>query len=275
MAADEILMDPSSALGPIDAQMSWAGKSFSADALLRGFERIKEEVRSSGALNKAYIPILQGISPGELQNAQNAQDFSKKLVAEWLAKYKFKAWTKHSSSGKSVTDQERADRADEIAEKLRDHGQWMTHGRSIKIADLEAMKLKVHDYSKEPELFEAIRRYYILLQLTFQGPAYKVFETIASQIYRQAGIIQAPGGPHRVNRCRRSQRPGRHSLGFHFQLPSQHLQKFKSLAQIVSTHSLSRPIWRLIYRLSQGLSRFRRTTSSTVRLATRKLSLQV
>jgi len=32
-------------------------------------EKIKAEVEGSGNLNKAYIPILQGISPGELQSA--------------------------------------------------------------------------------------------------------------------------------------------------------------------------------------------------------------
>ena len=195
MAADEILMEPGSALGPIDAQLSWTSKTFSADALLRGVDRIKEEVVKSGSLNKAYIPILQGISPGELQKAQNAQDFSKKLVAEWLTKYKFKNWITHSSTGQPVTDADRLARAEEIAEKLRDHSTWMTHGRSLKLADLTAMKLKITDYSKEPQLFEAIRRYFTLLQMTFQGPIYKVFETPTSQIYRQAGPVQMPGAP--------------------------------------------------------------------------------
>jgi ClpP class serine protease len=59
MAADEILMGPTSALGPIDAQLIWQGKRFSADALLESFEKIKSEVDSTGTLNKAYIPMLQ------------------------------------------------------------------------------------------------------------------------------------------------------------------------------------------------------------------------
>ena len=42
MAADEILMDAMSALGPIDAQISWQGKQFSADALLEGMEKDQE-----------------------------------------------------------------------------------------------------------------------------------------------------------------------------------------------------------------------------------------
>lgn len=133
MAGDEILMDQASALGPIDAQLAWQGKIFSADALLEGMEKIKREVTETGALNRAYIPILQGISPGELQSAENALKFAETLVADWLAKYKFKNWTKHSSSEKPVTDEEKKQKAQEIAEK---------NARSIKIQDLRDMGLQ-------------------------------------------------------------------------------------------------------------------------------------
>lgn len=76
MAADEILMGTASALGPIDAQLTWQGKVFSADALLEGLDKIKDEVAKTNILNKAYIPILQGISPGEIQSARNALKFA-------------------------------------------------------------------------------------------------------------------------------------------------------------------------------------------------------
>lgn len=184
MAADEILMEPASALGPIDAQIMRQGKVFSADALLEGMEKIKAEVNSTGRLNQAYIPILQGISPGELQAAQNSLDFAKRLVREWLAKYKFRTWTTHSSNGQPVTEEERTQRAEEIARKLCNHGHWLTHGRSIKIDDFEAMRLRITDYSANAELADAIRRYYTLLQMTFATNIYKVFETPDSQIYR-------------------------------------------------------------------------------------------
>jgi ClpP class serine protease len=131
MAGDEILMDAVSSLGPIDAQISWQGKVFSADALLEGVEKIKEEVARTGVLNKAYLPILQGISPGELQSAQNALDFAKVLVTDWLAQFKFKDWVKHSSTQQPVTGAEKKQRAKEIAEILCDHRRWLTHGKSI------------------------------------------------------------------------------------------------------------------------------------------------
>src|SRR5437016_1422113 len=69
------------------------GKVFSADALIDGFEQIKKEVAKEG-LNRAYIPILQGISPGELQSAKNAKSFAEVLVRQWLAEYKFRKWEK-------------------------------------------------------------------------------------------------------------------------------------------------------------------------------------
>ena len=184
MAGDEILMGPHSGLGPIDAQIFYQGKRFSADALLEGMEKIKKEVVDTGTLNRAYIPILQGISPGELQNAENALSFAKILVTQWLAQYKFRTWTTHSSNGQPVTPAEKEQRAKEIADHLCDHRFWKTHGRSIKIDDFERMRLKITDYSKTPELNDAIVRYHTLLQMTFATNLYKILETADSQVMR-------------------------------------------------------------------------------------------
>ena len=185
MSGDEILMGSISALGPIDAQLNWQGKHFSAHALLEGLEKIKREIKNTGVLNKAYIPILQGISPGEIENAQNALKFAKDLVKKWLVKFKFKNWNVHSSSQKPVTEEEKEKRANEIAKMLCDHGHWKTHGKSIKLSDLEKMRVKIINYSKNKDLDEAITRYYTLLQMTFSTTTiYKVFETQDSQIYR-------------------------------------------------------------------------------------------
>ncbi|MHB8276481.1 MAG: SDH family Clp fold serine proteinase [Candidatus Humimicrobiaceae bacterium] len=189
MAADEILMGPTSSLGPIDAQIINNNKRFSADAFLQGLEKIKAEVDQSKKLNAAYIPILQNISPGEIQHCENAQDFSKKLVTRWLSQYKFKSWNTHNSDGSPVTEEEKTKRAEEVAEKLRNHSEWLTHSRSIKISDLEEMHLKITDYSKDIDLNDAIMRYYTLLRMSFDANIYKLFETIDSQIYKFTGII--------------------------------------------------------------------------------------
>lgn len=191
MAGDEILMGRTSSLGPIDAQIGSNGKKYSADAFLQGLEKIKADVERIGRLNPAYIPILQNISPGEIQHCENAQNFSQKLVSEWLTKYKFKYWSKHTSTGKEVTANDKETRAMEIAHKLCDHSCWLTHGRSLKIDDLEEMHLKITNYEETPELNDAIMRYYTLLRMSFDANLYKVFETINTQIYRFLALDQS------------------------------------------------------------------------------------
>jgi hypothetical protein len=195
MAGDEILMEPASALGPIDAQIIQGGKRFSAHAFLEGLKKIKEEIENQGHLNRAYIPILQNISPGEIQNCENALSFAQTLVTEWLTKYKFKFWKTHSSTGEPVMEEEKKKRAQEIAEILCDHGRWLTHGRSITMNDLREMRLKVTDYSENSKLCDAIRRYYTLLKMSFDTTnIFKIYETAKSQIYRFA-TPQAPAVP--------------------------------------------------------------------------------
>lgn len=185
MSGDEILMEPSSALGPIDAQIMQNNKRFSAHAFLEGLEKIKKEVIEKNNLNRAYIPILQNISPADIQACENAQEFSRILVTQWLSKYKFKYWDTHSSTGAEVTFKEKEKRAKEIATTLCNHGNWLTHARSLTLKDLREMKLQITDYSEQEGLCDAIRRYYTLLMRTFENTSiFKLFETPSSQIYR-------------------------------------------------------------------------------------------
>ena len=184
MAGDEILMSDESGLGPIDAQISHKGKVFSAHALLQGMDQIKQEIEETGSLNRIHIPMLQNLSPGELQHARNVQDFAVELVREWLASYKFKDWTIHRTSGEAVTEEEKQGRANEIATALSDHSRWKTHGRSIKISDLHELGLRITNFGDNPKLADAIRRYYILLRMTFESNIFKLFETPTSQIIR-------------------------------------------------------------------------------------------
>jgi ribosomal protein L44E len=185
MAGDEILMGPSSSLGPIDAQIMTNNKRYSAEGFLTGLNKIKEEVEKTKRLNGAYIPMLQSISPGEIQHCENAQNFSQKLVTQWLTKYKFQDWVTHSSTGEPVSPLEKETRAKEIAAKLCNHSDWLTHGRSIKIKDFQEMRLLITDYSKNIALNDAITRYYTLLRMTLESTnMYKLFETPKTQIAR-------------------------------------------------------------------------------------------
>ena len=192
MSGNDILMSHESALGPIDAQITQKGKVFSAHALLTGMDQIKEEIEKTGQLNKAYIPMLQNLSPGELEHARNAQAFAVGLVRDWLVCFKFKSWTVHSQSGMPVTPEDKEDRAAEIAEALSNHGRWKTHSRSITLDKLRDLGLLVTDYGEHAELADAIRRYYVLLRMTFDTNIYKLFETTTSQIVRFENVAPVP-----------------------------------------------------------------------------------
>ena len=194
MAGDEILMSDESGLGPIDAQISQKGKVFSAHALLQGMDQIKQEIEETGSLNPIHIPMLQNLSPGELQHARNVQDFAVELVRQWLVNYKFKDWTIHSTSGNAVTEEEKQGRANEIATALSDYSRWKTHGRSIKISNLHELGLRITNFGDSYELADAICRYYILLRMTFESNIFKLFETPTSQIVRfeQVNIASTP-----------------------------------------------------------------------------------
>ncbi len=187
LGGNEILMGPGSALGPIDAQLTQDGKRYSADALLEGMNSIKEEVvKEKGQLNAAYIPILQRISPGELQNAHNALEFARATVTDWLVKYKFSDWSK---DGVAVSEELRRERARHIAGELAKQSKWFSHARSLRIPDLEALGLKIVDFSKDPELNDAIMRYQILLRMTFEsGPVYKIYDTPTNVIARRFSV---------------------------------------------------------------------------------------
>jgi hypothetical protein len=197
MSGDDILMEPNSSLGPIDAQMSWQGKGFSAEAFIEGLNAIKTEVEENEknnkkvTLNKAYIPILQNISPGDIQHASNAMEFAKNLVTQWLQNYKFRTWEKHKSTGDPVTEETKKRRANEIAKELSNHSKWKTHGKSIKMSDLREMGLRITDYSKDIALYDAIRRYHVLLNMFFEisPQTYKVYETPTSLIFKDKSAV--------------------------------------------------------------------------------------
>ena len=187
MAANEILMGEISSLGPIDAQVPFNGRYLPAAAILDGVKEIMDEVVANGGkLNPAYIPILQNINPGVLKDCQTAQDFPKTLVSQWLEEYKFSDWTIHKNSKTVVTDEERKAKANEIADQLCEHSRWLTHGRSLGIKELTDMGLEINDYRTNPDLNDAISRYFILLTMTFdQTSIYKIYETPSSQVIKQ------------------------------------------------------------------------------------------
>jgi len=158
MSGDKIYMDYSSSLGPIDPQV-FNGKNWVP--ALGYLDKVEEMIAksASGQLTQAELIMLREQDIAMLRRFEQARDLTVELLKEWLVKYKFKYWSKHSN-GTPVTDEEKIARATEIAKFLSDNKLWHSHGRSIDVAALtHILKLKIEDYSNDVILKPLIRIY--------------------------------------------------------------------------------------------------------------------
>ena len=130
MSGDKIFMNYFSCLGPIDPQIEKDGKLVPALSYLNQFQRLSEKAEN-GTLNTAEFALLNKLDLGELYQFEQARDLSQDLLMRWLSAYKFKDWTNHTSTKKTVTEDEKKARAREIAEALSDNARWHSHGRAI------------------------------------------------------------------------------------------------------------------------------------------------
>lgn len=159
MSGDSILMDYISVLGPIDPQVP--NKDNKYVAALGYLDKINEFIAkaANNTLTKAELIWLKDLDLGEIRSFEQARDLTTDLLKKWLVKYKFKNWTHHSNNT-CVTEEDKQQRAIEIAQELSDNNKWKSHGKGISIAELSDLKLKIEDYSKEDDLRALIRDYY-------------------------------------------------------------------------------------------------------------------
>jgi hypothetical protein len=181
LSGDEIVMTRESNLGPIDPQVrNRNGEFIPAQALLTLIEEIKE--RGERSLNKGVQPnwvdlqLLKSMDPRDIGNALSSSKYSISLVTEYLSKYKFKTWKTHSD-GRPVTDDEKEQRANEIASLLCSHKEWKIHGHAItREAAWEVCKLRISHAEDIPGLERAMRRMWALFYWAFENTlATKVF----------------------------------------------------------------------------------------------------
>lgn len=179
MSGDKIFMDYSSALGPIDPQVH-NGTTFVP--ALNYLDKVAELIRrsSEGTLTQAEFIMLRELDLAELRTYEQARDLTISLLEQWLVKYKFRAWSVHRSDpikkGQPVTDDEKRERAREIAEKLNDTSLWHSHGRSIGMESLrDLLRLEIDDYTHDTELRELIRQYNDMLAGYISRMGFKVF----------------------------------------------------------------------------------------------------
>jgi len=175
LSGDNIYMTDTGSLGPIDAQVKIGRYVVSAHDYKVWVDLKREEAEKGGKLNPFDAIMIAQISPGELHGVINSLEFAKDLVKEWLWKYKFKNWTTKASSKVEVTETMRKERANEVAEKFCNHTEWRTHGRSLKIEDLQELLL-IERIDNEPQLADIVYRINVVIRLIFDiSTNYKLY----------------------------------------------------------------------------------------------------
>jgi len=194
LSGNEILMTKSGSLGPIDAQVRIGRSVISAYDYCEWITNKRKEAEKMGGLNPFDATMIAQISPGELSGVSHSLEFAKDLVVGWLAKYKFKNWELTETKGKIVTEEMRKQRATKIAKCLINHGKWRSHGRSLKIDDLERIGLKITKVDENPELSDVVYRIQTIIRLLFSSTSsYKIFATTDEKIFVNA----VPAGQRR------------------------------------------------------------------------------
>ena len=162
MSGDNIYMDYCSVLGPIDPQVQ--NKEGMWVPALGYLDKVNELIQKAqnNTLTQAEFIILKDFDLAELRAYEQAKELTIDLLKKWLVKYKFKTWTKHKN-GTVVTDDEKIQRAEEIADNLSNNRMWKSHSRPLNIEVLETLKLKINDFGKDKNLTELLRTYHRLV----------------------------------------------------------------------------------------------------------------
>lgn len=151
MSGDNIHMDYNSVLGPIDPQVqNKEGRFVPALGYLGKIEDLLVKAQS-GTISEAEFLILKDFDLAEISLYEQARDLTEDLLVKWLVQFKFKNWGTHSSNGKGVSEEEKRERAKEIAKALSDYSRWKSHGRPLNIEVLSELKLQIEDFGQNPD----------------------------------------------------------------------------------------------------------------------------
>jgi hypothetical protein len=192
LSGDNIYMCETGSLGPIDAQIKIGRSVVSAHDYKAWVDEKRNEATNSGRLNPFDAIMIAQISPGEIYGVINSLEFAKDLVKGWLEKYKFKNWTTTQTIHTSVTAEMRKQRAEEVADKLCNHTNWRTHGRSLKIDDLKDVLL-IENIDDNQPLADIVYRIKTVIRLIFDTSTdYKLYFWEDFQMARTAVNANMP-----------------------------------------------------------------------------------
>jgi uncharacterized protein YggU (UPF0235/DUF167 family) len=199
MSADEIYMTDSGSLGPIDAQVRIGRSVVSAFDYVNWIEERRKDAEKGIPINAVDGAMIAQISPGEYMGAFHAQQFAVDKLKEWLPKYKFKHWKNTETRKIDVTDEMKKNRAEEIAKKMIDHSTWRTHGKSLKIADLNNIGLRIKTFNENEILKEIVFRIKTVIKLLFGSSTNHTIFCTADEVILRGSINQNALSSNRHN----------------------------------------------------------------------------
>ena len=186
MSGNDIIMGSDSYIGPTDPQIPNShGQHVPAQGLITVIDEIQKRgdslLKGGGRPLWTDMHILNRIDAKDLGRVINASEYSKSLVKDYLLRYKFDNWTKHSD-GRLVTRDEKEERANTIGMALCDHDFWKTHSRGInRETAWERCRLKIVHSESIPDLNRAIRRFWALIYWSCEMTT--IFKFFASSNY--------------------------------------------------------------------------------------------
>jgi hypothetical protein len=191
-----------SELGPIDPQIfvpspGGQGRFAPAHAILRDFNRAKEEIAKDVNVLAAWTPILHAYAGGLLEFCTQQIKLSQEIVTGWLRD----RMLTFPDSGILPADRQRV--AGEIARYFgsdESYDMFRTHDRPIRREALATIQgLRIRRLEADKPLQDAVLSIYHATDITFGGPAVKLVENHRGARYvriQQQVVIPAfvPGG---------------------------------------------------------------------------------
>ncbi|HEU0291358.1 MAG TPA: hypothetical protein VFR47_01390 [Anaerolineales bacterium] len=183
-AADQLLMDENSELGPIDPQMLIVRGDKQvirapAQAIVDQFDLARKSISENPGNLPVWLPILQTLSPSLLMECENADRLSRELVKSWLEKYMFR------------NDDNKVEKATKASQYLAKSQEHLSHGRRIGIEQLQQLGFNVLDTRTVPELRSAIWNLYLSIMITFDSStAFKLAENAHGRALIRHLVVQ-------------------------------------------------------------------------------------
>ena len=188
LSGDQLMMDEHSELGPIDPQFSRANAVSPAQSILDQFDQAVREIKEDPQRLPAWAPILQQYAPSLLQDARQALDLAREMVAGWLESHMFKG---HEDAKQHAATVARYFAGEDPDEPTR------SHGRPIGIDRVRELGLEIQDLRQNPGLHRRVRELHHAVNITLSATqAYKLLENdLGHSFVRGLQVQMTPVGP--------------------------------------------------------------------------------